>query len=176
MMRFHHENVSASRFAKFEHLCSLLGRPNDATLQNELASEFSVSTRDAVARVPFVPGAEAFLTEFSENIPLYLASVTPQADLDQILEARGLTRFFRKAYGCPPWTKPKAILDAMHMEKTPPESVVLIGDSSGDQKAAAEAGVDFIARDSGLVFDHPVERTFGDLKMIAEYLRTRLSY
>ncbi len=171
MMRFHFENVSASRFVKFNRLREVLGRAEDDALLDELARDFSSSTRAQIAHVRFVPGAKEFLAEFSRRVPLYLASVTPQADLDEILESRQLTSFFRKAYGCPPWTKPAAIADSMLREHAGPASVVLIGDSPGDREAAHECGTDFIARDSGIPFNPPVDRSFPDLAVIADFLR-----
>jgi beta-phosphoglucomutase-like phosphatase (HAD superfamily) len=176
MMAFHHANVSASRYLKFEHLVNeRLGRPGDVSLRDELAAEFSRRTQERIATVPFVPGAEAFLAEFSARVPLYLASVTPAEDLEQTLARRDLRRFFRGVYGCPPWTKAGAVRDVLAREDCPPAAAVLVGDSNGDRRAADETGVEFVARDSGLPFDPPLQTAFRDLDAIADFLRRRLS-
>jgi hypothetical protein len=52
--------------------------------------------------------------------------------------------------------------------------VLFIGDSAGDQRAALEAGVEFIARDSGLPFDAPRPRAFPDLLQLGEAISDRL--
>lgn len=155
MMAFHHANVSLSRYAKFDALLERMGRTADAQLRAELAADFSARTLERVVRVPLVPGAEAFLRDFAMRVPLYLASVTPAEDLDAILERRGLRRWFRGVYGCPPWTKPEAVRDVLRREGCAAHEVALIGDSAGDQRAAAQTGVEFVARDSGLGFEAP---------------------
>lgn len=176
MMAYHHANVSASRFAKFDHLIvERLGRESDPALRAELAAEYSRRTIDRVAGVPLVEGAREMLDEFSPRLPLYLASVTPQEDLDIVLERRGLRSYFRIAYGCPPWTKPGAVADVIARERCAPDEIVLIGDSPGDRAAAQQTGVEFIARDSGIIFQPPAERVFPDLAAIAAFLRPRLS-
>jgi phosphoglycolate phosphatase-like HAD superfamily hydrolase len=176
MMAYHHANVSASRFVKFDYLLTeRLHRPHDTALRDELAADFSRRAQERLATVPFVAGAEAFLTEFSSRVPLYLASVTPADDLTETLERRALRHFFRGVYGCPPWTKPGAIRDILTLETCPSTAAVLVGDSNGDRRAADETGVEFVARDSGLTFDPPVPVTFRDLDAVAQYLRPRIS-
>jgi len=175
MMAYHRAHVSVSRFAKFDHLLQRLGRSGDAALRAELAAEFSRRTLERMATVSFVPGAEAFLREIAPCLPVYLASVTPAEDLDVILDQRGLRGWFRGVYGCPPWTKPDAVRDVLRREACSPQDAVLLGDSAGDQRAAAETGVEFIARDSGLPFDAPAPSVcFSDLNAVAAHLRDRL--
>lgn len=174
MMAYHQGHVSETRFAKFDHLLTRLGRDGDRALRDELASDFSRRVLEMVGDVPFVAGAKALLDEFSLRLPLYLASVTPQDDLDATVEQRGLRRYFRATYGCPPWTKAGAIRDCLRRESCPASAAALIGDSPGDQRAAAEAGVEFIARDSGLRFATSPASPFPDLSAIADFLRPRL--
>jgi phosphoglycolate phosphatase-like HAD superfamily hydrolase len=175
MMAYHHANVSASRFQKFDHLLSeRLQRAGDTTLRDDLAADFSRRTLDRLEQVPFVRGAREFLAEMSPRVPLYLASVTPQTDLDDLLRRRGIAAYFRYAYGCPPWNKAEAVRDAMRRENVPAAQTVLVGDSAGDRVAAASAGVRFVARDSGLPFDPPADPIFPDLAAIADFLRPML--
>jgi phosphoglycolate phosphatase-like HAD superfamily hydrolase len=105
---------------------------------------------------------------------VYLASVTPAGDLEAILDRRGLRRWFRDVYGYPPWTKPDAVRDVLRREACAPQEALLVGDSAGDQRAAAATGVAFIARDSGLFFDTPPLEIFPDLTAVAVGLRPRL--
>ncbi|MDA0328579.1 MAG: HAD hydrolase-like protein [Gemmatimonadetes bacterium] len=171
MMAYHHTHVSASRVVKIDHfVSSCLGRPDDDALRASLEAEFSRLTVDLVSDCPAVAGAEALLSNISGRIPLYLASVTPQADLDSILARRDLRRYFRDGYGCPPWTKPDAVRDVLGREGVLPREAVLIGDSEGDRRAAAEVGVGFIARDSGLPWVEPAPRLHADLNHLADTL------
>lgn len=175
MMAYHKSHVSVTRFAKFDQLLERLGRPGDMTLRAEIAADFSRRTLERMMTVPFVPGAEAFLLEMTARLPVYLASVTPAEDLEVILDQRGLHGCFRDTYGCPPWTKPGALRDVLRREKCFPHDALLLGDSAGDQHAAAESGLEFLARDSGLPFDDPPPGAiFRDLYAAADYLRSRL--
>jgi phosphoglycolate phosphatase-like HAD superfamily hydrolase len=166
--------VSLSRFAKFDHLLELMGRVGDSALRADLAAEFSRQTINRILTVPLVPGAEAFLREVTPRLPVYLASVTPVDDLALILQRRGLARWFRDIYACPPWTKPDAIQDVLGREGAAPMQALLVGDSAGDQRAALLTGVHFLARDSGLGFELPAPLTFPDLSRIAEFIKERL--
>jgi phosphoglycolate phosphatase-like HAD superfamily hydrolase len=174
MLAFHHANASASRYDKFDRLLELLGRSGDANLRTELAAEFTRRTLDRVVAVPLVPGAEEFLREASARVPLYLASVTPAEDLETILDRRGLRRWFRGVYGCPPWTKPEAIRDALRREGCVHDEALLVGDSEGDRRAAAETGIGFIARDSGLLFADRPRTVIPDLTQLSLHLHDRL--
>jgi phosphoglycolate phosphatase-like HAD superfamily hydrolase len=175
MMTYHLANFSEPRYVKFDYLLERLGHPGDAVLRAELAAEFSRRVLERMTSVPFVAGAEAFLREVTPRLPVYLASVTPAEDLDAILKRRGLRAWFRDVYGCPPWTKPGAVRDVLRRESCAPNDALLLGDSAGDQRTAAETGVGFIARDSGLLFDDPAPPTlFPDLAAVANYLRDRL--
>lgn len=171
MMSFHHEHVSLSRFAKFRHLLQLMGRSGGAALMTEIAENFSKRVVEGIVRVPLVPGAEDFLSEVTQRLPVYLASVTPAEELALILAQRGLSHWFRDVYGCPPWTKPDAILDVLAREGAQPEDALLIGDSAGDQRAARGTGVGFLARDSGLDFAAPAPMCFSDLHEIKQYIK-----
>ena len=175
MMAYHQSHVSVTRFAKFDHLLRLVGGPDDSGLRSYLADEFSRLVSEQMLCVPLVPGAEAFLHKATTKIPVYLASVTPFEELWTTLCRRKLDHWFRGVYGCPPWTKPKAIRDVLDRERVTPEEVLLVGDSAGDQRAALETGIQFLARDSGLSFDNPLPLTFPDMNRLADHLIERLT-
>lgn len=174
MMAYHEAHVSQSRYEKFRHLVEhRLGRVGDRALVNELADDFAALLRDGMDVCPWVPGARELLDEVSGRVPLYLASVTPEPELLRLLDVHRLRHYFRRVYGCPPWNKPEAVA-AIVSELGGPAGLALIGDSAGDQRAAAAHGVEFIPRDSGLSFDPPLE-ALRDLSAIATLLRPRLS-
>jgi phosphoglycolate phosphatase-like HAD superfamily hydrolase len=170
LMQFHYENISLSRVEKFNYLATLIGRGTDSKLKADIASNFSRYVLEDILTVPLVKGAERFLKMFKGQMPLYLASVTPANELNEILEKRGLLHWFDGVYGCPPWTKANAIRDILSRNFIIPKNSLLIGDSAGDQRAALDAGVQFIARDSGLKFDEPPPLIFLDLNEIADHL------
>jgi phosphoglycolate phosphatase-like HAD superfamily hydrolase len=174
MMEFHHAHVSLTRFAKFDHLAQLLGRADDLALKSQIATDFSNQVFAGMLTVPLVPGAEIFLRYAKTRFPLYLASVTPEPELNSILFQRGLAHWFEGVYGCPPWTKSDAIRDVLLKKSVKPGEALLIGDSAGDQRAALETGVCFMARNSGLGFDAPEPSAFTDLYEIARYFEEQL--
>jgi phosphoglycolate phosphatase-like HAD superfamily hydrolase len=174
MMAYHHAHVSDSRFAKFRHfVTACLGRPEGDPLVEQLAAAFSAEMLRQIDACPFVPGALAFLVRAHAAVPVFLASVTPQEELDEILRRRGLAEYFTRVYGCPPWSKAAAVTDIVSAFGGS-EGVLFIGDSAGDQRAALETGVEFIARDSGLPFDAPRPRAFPDLLQLGESIADRL--
>ena len=174
MMAYHHEHVSVSRFDKFDYLLRRLGKVDDARLRTDLAERFARLVRERMLEVPFVVGAETFLEKMAAKLPLYLASATPADELGEILAHLDLGHWFRGVYGCPPWTKPNAILDVLRREQVESNETLLVGDSAGDQRAATETGVGFLARDSGLPFDEPVPEQFPDMNQLGEHLASRL--
>jgi phosphoglycolate phosphatase-like HAD superfamily hydrolase len=173
MMAYHDAHVSESRFVKFRHLATeLLGRGADDPVVQELGAAFSQQMRARLATCPMVPGARAFLDRIRGRLPVYLASMTPQDELDDVLRTRGLADEFTRVYGCPPWTKPRALDDAIRVNGR--EGLLFIGDSAGDQRAAREAGVEFLARDSGLAFDEPRPAAHPDMSSLLAALDSRL--
>ena len=175
MMAYHEAHVSDSRFVKFRHFATeCLGRTADDPMVEELAAQFSAEMLQLVNACPFVAGAPELLARLHGRLPMYLASVTPEAELVTILNRRNLVRFFAGVYGCPPWTKSAAIEDVAAAAGGGPGALLFVGDSAGDQRAARAAGVEFIARDSGLPFDPPPPRAFPTLFEIADIIEARL--
>lgn len=175
MMAYHHAHVSASRFNKFEHLVrDRLGRRDDEPLVAELAAAFSQFMRERLKTCPPVPGALAFLAEFSGRVPLFVVSATPEPELLAVLEERNLAKYFTGVFGCPPWTKPAAVKASLARAGAAPGEAVMVGDSAGDWGAAQEAGIEFIGRDSGLPFPPGAPAPMADLHAVAAALRHRI--
>lgn len=174
-MAYHNANAWKSRYDKIDFLLGLLGRPGDASLREHLANDFSRRTLDRLVDVPFVSGAPEFLEEFSTRVPLFVASVTPQADLDATIARRHLAPFFKGVFGCPPWTKTTAIQHVVQRHGHDQARVVLIGDAPGDLRAASEAGVRFIARRSEIPFADPQPILHPDMFAIGDVIRSQIA-
>ena len=155
LWEYHKKNISIPRHVKFDFLLEKTGRINDTNFKNQLLAEFSNLTLELMRSVTFVKGAKDFLNEMHQKMPIYLVSVTPINDLEIILDQLQIRSFFKGVYGCPPWNKPKAIRDILLKEHKSPLHTVLIGDTDGDQRAAKETGIHFVARNSGLDFEEP---------------------
>ena len=174
MLRFHTDNISLSRFSKFDYLLELLGRKHDQLLREDIATDFSKTMMEGMVTVPLVTGALNFLNTITAQLPIYLASVTPETELRYILDQRNLAKWFTGIYGCPPWTKPAAISDVLQRESLTASDALLIGDSAGDQAAATATGVRFLARNSGLQFEEPYPTSFQDMDAVSGYIQTML--
>lgn len=174
MLRFHTANISVSRYTKFDYLLELLGRKHDQLLRKEIAGDFSTRMIEGMVAVPLVAGALTFLQTFTTQLPVYLASVTPETELRYILDQRKLAKWFTGIYGCPPWTKPAAIADVLQRENLTASDALLIGDSAGDQSAAIMTGVSFLARNSGLQFEEPYPKCFPDMDAVSNYIQAVL--
>ena len=175
MMDYHLANYSRPRMMKFEHyVYELMGQPGNVEMVQMMARRFSEFVVRRVVACPNVPGARAFLGEFSRQVALYISSVTPQDELREIVRARGVASFFVEVFGDPPCTKADAIRAVLAREKLLPSEVIFVGDSASDYRAAVEAGVGFVSRNSGLPFDGIEVKLHCDLYEIADVVRRQL--
>jgi phosphoglycolate phosphatase-like HAD superfamily hydrolase len=160
---------------KFEYyVYELMGQPGDVEMVQTLARQFSEFVVRRVVACPDVPGARAFLDEFSPQVPLYISSVTPQDELRTIIRARGIDSFFVEVFGDPPCKKLDAIRAVLAREKLLPAEVIFVGDSVSDYRTAMETGLEFVGRGSGLPFDGINIKLYRDLYEIADVVRQRL--
>jgi phosphoglycolate phosphatase-like HAD superfamily hydrolase len=148
-VREHHlANLGISRFKKFEWIHrELLGRTISEDESAALGQAFSDLALARILEAPFVPGAEAALAALAPRYPLFVASGTPQGELDHIVDARGLRPCFREVWGTPT-EKPTILRDLMARHGWSPAQVLFIGDGKSDHKAAHAVGCEFLARDT----------------------------
>lgn len=157
-VRAHHlANLGISRFKKFEWIYeNLLRRKIQETESAALGARFSELALARVLAAPFVPGANEALAVLATDYPLYVASGTPQAELEHIIEQRGLFPLFREIAGTPR-EKPAILRDLMARHGYAPDEVLFIGDGMSDYQAAQAAGVQFLARDTPALHERWVE-------------------
>jgi phosphoglycolate phosphatase-like HAD superfamily hydrolase len=148
ILRYHLENVGISRYRKFEWIYSeLLERQIDEAESRRLGEAFSEIVLGQILMCPFVPGARELLEALHKRALLFVASGTPQEELERVVDARGLRSFFTEVWGTPPG-KPEIIRDILARFELAQEDVFFVGDGLSDYKAAAETGVGFVARDT----------------------------
>jgi phosphoglycolate phosphatase-like HAD superfamily hydrolase len=175
MMDYHLVNYSCPRMMKFEHyVYELMRQPGNVEMVQTMACRFSEFAVRRVVACPDVPGTREFLTEFSRQLSLYISSVTPQDELQKIVRARGIDSLFVQVFGDPPWKKLDAIHAVLTREKLLPSEVIFVGDSASDYRAANEAGLEFVGRDSGLPFDDAEIKLYHDFYEITDVVRRRL--
>ena len=172
-LAYHEAHLSLPRHTKFEYLAQLAGRGGDAAFLQDLAEDFSRRAIARTAACPEVPGASAFLAEFSARLPLYLASITPEGDLLEVLERRQWRRYFVEVFGYPPRPKTAAVEQAVAAAGGRRTAVALVGDAPSDLQVARDTGIEFLGRDSGLPFPEPVPLV-PDLYTLAQQLKERI--
>ena len=133
-----------SRFEKFRHCHRVfLGRDLPAAEERALGERFSALVEDAVVASAWIPGAREFLEAWHGQLPMYVASGTPEAELLRIVERRGMARYFAGVRGTPA-TKGELIAGFARAEGVSPERVLMVGDSTTDYEGALQAGSGFV--------------------------------
>lgn len=154
IVRYHTAHNAVSRYVKFRYIVEkILGKPYDTTVEAALKGRFDALTRERIVQCPYVPGALEFLEYFVSRVPIYLASATPLAELCDILEQRGLRRYFRDVYGAPS-VKSTVLREVLKKERIAAADSIFIGDSVEDWRSAAQAEVPFLGKGT--------RPTFGD--------------
>lgn len=144
---YHQRNQGVSRFEKFKHIHQeILKKQYSDDIAQTYSNAFSKLVLYKVLNCKYVEGVIEFLKDIStKGIQSYVLSATPQSELRQICQTRGLLRYFADVFGSPE-TKielGKRIIRASAVKK---EDIVFIGDSMSDFDAAQRLGVSFIGR------------------------------
>lgn len=157
VVALHVDNMGMSRYEKFRIIHrDFLDEPLDDARMAELDERFSELVYDRVVACDFVNGAREFLARASRDHTLFVASATPEQELNRIVEARGLAEFFAGVYGSPR-TKDEIVREILANERLDPSEALFIGDAMSDLRAAQATGLPFVARAA------PGRDAFGDV-------------
>ncbi len=168
ILRHHYEHLGISRFEKFAWIYrNLLGRELDGAESRRLGEAYSALVLERVLVCPPVPGALELLADLRGRLRAFVASGTPQLELEEIVERRGLAPFFEEVRGAPE-TKEAIVRGLLERHHLAPTAVLMVGDGLSDYRAALAAGVRFVARES----DH---QDFGgaEVRRIADLAQLR---
>ena len=148
ILKHHLENLGVSRYDKFAWVYrELLHQPFTDADRERLGRRFSEMVVEKVLACPFVPGARESLEALYGKKLLFVASGTPQGELDVILTRRRIAPFFEGAWGTP-LKKYQIIERVLEQYDLRRAEVLLIGDGSSDYDAAVRTGILFVARDT----------------------------
>ncbi len=117
----------------------------------QLCLEFSNAVKDAVVRADWIPGAEDFIIKYADAIDLYIVSGTPEDELSEIVEKRGLKRYFKEIMGSPT-KKPDHVRRHLKQSKLDPKRCFFIGDALTDMNTALETDLKFIGIQGAVTF------------------------
>ena len=146
IVAFQMANGGLSRFDKFPLIYErILGLPFPEGESERLDRRLTELVYGSVATCPFVPGARDLIERAARAVPVYVASATPEEEIRNLVEARGLARFVRAAYGSP---VPKAdnLVRIARELGVDPGAILFVGDTVSDQQAARASGVRFVGR------------------------------
>ncbi|MDD5435187.1 MAG: HAD hydrolase-like protein [Nitrospira sp.] len=157
---YHLKNGGVSRFDKFRYYYKeILGRPLPEQKFEELCNRFSELVMDEVINAPYVKGSKEFLDKYYNAYPCFVATGTPQEEIDEIIRQREMTHYFKKVFGAPK-KKDVIVRDILDGYSLKPHEVIYVGDAMSDYQAAYENSVRFIAR------IHDNESIFNDIECI----------
>lgn len=152
IMEYHLAHNHVVRDDKFRHITErILNRPYTQETRSALLAQFSALVRDAIVRAPEIDGATDCLRVCADRARPYLVSMTPDAELRDIVGARGMGGWFIDVIGASR-SKSAAIEEILARENAGPRDAVMVGDSPEDFTAARSVGIGFIGRDSGKTF------------------------
>jgi len=150
----HLAHLGISRFEKFSWIYrELLHRELSDADRVALGRRFSDLVTQGARSCPEVNGASGTLAALHDRaVPLFIASGTPQAELDGVIAARGWTRLFDGIYGSPA-AKPEILAKIAHTVGSTPSQLVFVGDGWSDYEAAQATGATFVLRETAAQAD-----------------------
>ena len=145
---YHLAHGGISRFEKFRTIHSdiLKQELNDKRFRF-LCDRFSKIVVDAVVAAPWVVGAREFLERNFGRYRMFVISGTPESELQEIVERRGMTRFFEAVRGSPK-DKVTLLAEVENDLSLVREKTVYVGDAKTDWNAAQALGLTFLWRRS----------------------------
>ena len=165
IINHHLNNVGVSRYEKFKFVYkSILKVELTEKEMKRLGECFTELSLEKVKACVEVPGALEFLKEVYGRYSLFIVSGTPQKELEEVIEFRGLSGYFTKIFGSPP-AKNKIFSEILNHWSLKAHEVLFVGDSMTDYKEAHLIGVPFIGRKGpeGETFDSINVPTISDL-------------
>lgn len=162
---YHLMHTGVSRFDKFRYIYdAILKRPLPKDEYDGLCRRFSELVTREVISAPYVSGAKEFLDAYSGAFKLFVASATPQAELEGIITRRRMGSYFSGVYGSPT-RKSDAVRSVIERYHFVPDEILFVGDALSDYDAAISNHCHFIARinDNEAIFDGIVCSKISDM-------------
>ena len=164
----HHRRYGGmTRMEKFchyysEYLDRILGDEEMA----DLCRRFSELVVDEVVAAPEISGAEKFLQRWCKRLACFVISATPEGEIREIVQRRGMAGYFKEVLGAPADKEQnlRLLLDKYGLS---PSKCCFFGDAETDYLAARSCGIDFYGvvpgEDAPLIQAHPEIRWVNDL-------------
>jgi len=145
VVEYHLANGGVSRFKKFEYYYKyIFNKPINKEMLEALGREFNQLAMKGVLAAPFIDGALETLEQLKEQgIPAFVASGTPDEEIQLIVEKRKLAPYFVEVHGSPR-KKQEIVQDIAARHAYRLEDCLFIGDATTDYEAAKYCGMFFL--------------------------------
>lgn len=171
---YHIEHQGITRFQKFEWIYKeLLKKPYNEEIKQKLGKKFSEIVFSKIMETEEIPGAIEFLKILKrDDIPAFIASGTPDEELEKIVRGRGLSEYFKVIYGSN-ISKEEAIDRISEQELLPYPNLLFVGDAVTDYRAAKSRKVPFVAVYSEVMEDYWKEREIKPVHNLMEIVEEK---
>jgi len=147
IIEHHHANGGVSRHDKIPLYLSWAGIEVNKSSVNHYLRNFSSLTLDKVINSAWVIEAIDYIkSEFSNQI-FIMVTATPQTDIDLIVDALQIRKYFKYIFGSPE-SKQLQVIRALGLFDCDKSDIVMVGDSESDYSAAKHSGLEFLLRPS----------------------------
>ncbi len=144
IVKHHEDNGGISRFDKIEYYNKNF--LNKTITEKEimiLAKKFSKLVLKKVITTSYIPGALQYIKNCYNRYNLFISTGTPTEEINQILESRGISKYFNEVFGSPSVkiSHLKFILSKYNLK---PDELIFYGDSKTDFDAAENFRIPFV--------------------------------
>ena len=144
VVEHHLANGGISRFQKFK----LYHREYlDITLTQdkliELGENFAEIVKQKVINAPYINGAYRFLKDYHNKYLMFICSGTPDEEIKEITERKGINVFFKGVYGSPR-IKEIIIEEIISEFELKRDETIFVGDAITDYNAANSSKLSFL--------------------------------
>lgn len=149
ILAYHQKNAGVSRYIKFQYIYEkILGKKLSLAKQYKLGRQFSQIVLGEILRAPLTLGVAEFLERNRDRYSFFIASGTPEGELQEITAQFQLSHFFQGVYGTPR-QKEEIVENILVRYSLRRKEVIFVGDAESDQIVAKRARVKFVARVGG---------------------------
>ncbi len=145
-----HGGISRVEKIKYAHNSIIEDSSSEAEIEKHV-QKYSDLVFEKVVRVRWIPGAEEFVKQHFQHIPLFIISGTPEVELVEVVKRRDMAHYFREVLGAP-IKKPEHIRSLVDRYQLEIGNCFFIGDALTDYHAARETGMPFIGIQSEVEF------------------------
>lgn len=144
MVDYHRAHGGISRFEKIRYFYrEVLREPLSDSELAKHADDFRTFAFNEVVAASWIPGAKEFLDTWHTHYAMFIASGTPDGELREIIDLRGMQQYFAEVHGSP--EAKESIIQSILLRYTlAPQDVVFIGDAITDYRAAVATGIRFV--------------------------------